>query len=331
MIADMLIFALDNPAPAVVILISGDRDFAYVVSTLRHRGYTVPIIVPAASHIALKAQASRVFHWVDVASGPSNSPNIEADVLCQSPQEIRASVTPPLPMRRPSRRSITTSDGEAVYYRPTQPVSPTTQLLQSTLNNTEAIRLADRSPPRTLPTRSSPPRTTPPRSSFSTTDTRRSRSETLSSVNEIDEHHALPTENIPCWTFGDVPPSRAFSPTPMPITSAPTCFDTNQNPTFPDSHRAWVWQGKAKEVAPHFETLLELLDENRKAGVLAPLRSAIGMALTQRDPLVYVKAGVSRFKEYVAMAEEAGLVLLGGPKAGGEYIVLLVSREGEEV
>ncbi|KAF7978137.1 hypothetical protein HWV62_1579 [Athelia sp. TMB] len=63
MLVDMMTFAMDNPAPATVILVSGDRDFAYAASVLRLRRCRVVIIAPANLHISLKAQASVFFDW----------------------------------------------------------------------------------------------------------------------------------------------------------------------------------------------------------------------------------------------------------------------------
>ncbi|KZT28232.1 hypothetical protein NEOLEDRAFT_1058918, partial [Neolentinus lepideus HHB14362 ss-1] len=62
-IVDMLIFALDQPAPATVILISGDRDFAYAASTLRLRGYDVVLIAPKSTSTSIKSAASHVLDW----------------------------------------------------------------------------------------------------------------------------------------------------------------------------------------------------------------------------------------------------------------------------
>ncbi|KAF8212451.1 limkain-b1-type NYN domain-containing protein, partial [Mycena galopus ATCC 62051] len=62
---DMLAYAMDHPAPATLILISGDRDFAYAVSILRLRRYEVVVIslpLPGA-HISLKSQASVYLDW----------------------------------------------------------------------------------------------------------------------------------------------------------------------------------------------------------------------------------------------------------------------------
>lgn len=55
----MLAYAFDNAAPATIILVSGDRDFAYAVSMLRLRRYRVVLVSPPGLvHPNLKSQAS---------------------------------------------------------------------------------------------------------------------------------------------------------------------------------------------------------------------------------------------------------------------------------
>ena len=63
-LVDMLAFATDNSAPAIVLLISGDGDFLYAVSTLRLRKYDIVLLAPAqCSHLGLKAQSTAVYDW----------------------------------------------------------------------------------------------------------------------------------------------------------------------------------------------------------------------------------------------------------------------------
>ena len=57
-------FIKDNPPPATVVLISGDRDFAYLLSTVRWRKYNVVLISnPFMTHESLTAQASVAYDW----------------------------------------------------------------------------------------------------------------------------------------------------------------------------------------------------------------------------------------------------------------------------
>lgn len=60
---DIVAHAIDYPPPSTVILISGDRDFTYAVSTMRLRNYRVVLLAPAAAHSSLRTQASVVFEW----------------------------------------------------------------------------------------------------------------------------------------------------------------------------------------------------------------------------------------------------------------------------
>ncbi|GBE82453.1 hypothetical protein SCP_0408370 [Sparassis crispa] len=63
MMVDMLTYAIDTPAPATLLLITGDRDFVYAVSVLRLRRYRVVLVAPNATHASLKSQASEVLDW----------------------------------------------------------------------------------------------------------------------------------------------------------------------------------------------------------------------------------------------------------------------------
>ena len=57
-------FIKDNSPPATIILISGDRDFAYLLSTVRWRKYNVVLISNSfMTHESLTVQASVVYDW----------------------------------------------------------------------------------------------------------------------------------------------------------------------------------------------------------------------------------------------------------------------------
>jgi hypothetical protein len=122
MIVDMLAFAIDNPSPATVILISGDRDFAYAVSTLQNRGYSVILFAPTASHIALKAQATQIFDWFDTAPVAVPDPNVspkQSTNPMHHERESSSSSTFMYPSTSSSPRIIPAADEPAIT-----PVSP---------------------------------------------------------------------------------------------------------------------------------------------------------------------------------------------------------------
>lgn len=70
-----------------------------------------------------------------------------------------------------------------------------------------------------------------------------------------------------------------------------------------------------------FLPLVALLRKQQAKGLAKPLRSQIGGMLTTKQ---YQAAGVSTFKDYATEAQKLGLVKLGGPAAGAEWIQLVL-------
>ncbi|KAI9566503.1 limkain-b1-type NYN domain-containing protein, partial [Boletus coccyginus] len=63
-LVDMLAFAVDHPSPATIVLIAGDRDYAYAISTLKLRKYQIILVVPSPNTSpSLESQASLVIDW----------------------------------------------------------------------------------------------------------------------------------------------------------------------------------------------------------------------------------------------------------------------------
>ena len=68
-ISELVMIAVDNPAPQTHILISGDQDYAYPIAKLRLRGYKIIVIVPPGGAAEnLKRQADTVFEWTEFSS-----------------------------------------------------------------------------------------------------------------------------------------------------------------------------------------------------------------------------------------------------------------------
>lgn len=66
---DMFLFALDNRPPALILLISGDVDFAPALHKLRQRGYTIAVALPRVKvHSALSNAGKFVWDWHNMAS-----------------------------------------------------------------------------------------------------------------------------------------------------------------------------------------------------------------------------------------------------------------------
>ncbi|KAK6915722.1 NYN domain, MARF1-type [Dillenia turbinata] len=68
-LVDMLFWALDNPAPANYLLISGDRDFSNALHQLRLRKYNILLAQPEQASQALVAAATRVWLWTSLVTG----------------------------------------------------------------------------------------------------------------------------------------------------------------------------------------------------------------------------------------------------------------------
>ncbi|KAI5828055.1 DUF537-domain-containing protein [Schizophyllum commune Tattone D] len=123
---DMLVFALDHPAPATIVLISGDRDFAYVASILRRRMYNVVLICHSTPgpHKSLLQQVSTHVDWnTQVLGLPSSSLDHLRRPSAQAPAPLRPPL-PPAPFNRTSTSSSTQISGAAKPQKSTKDELP---------------------------------------------------------------------------------------------------------------------------------------------------------------------------------------------------------------
>ncbi|CAJ2650183.1 unnamed protein product [Trifolium pratense] len=79
-LVDMFLFALDNPPPSSIMLISGDVDFAPALHILGQRGYTIILVIPAGVGVssALCNAGKFVWDWPVVARGEGFVPPSKA-------------------------------------------------------------------------------------------------------------------------------------------------------------------------------------------------------------------------------------------------------------
>ena len=61
---DIIAHTWDHPAPHTIVIISGDRDLAYMIGTLRMRKYEVILISPNGTHTGFANQASVNLDWI---------------------------------------------------------------------------------------------------------------------------------------------------------------------------------------------------------------------------------------------------------------------------
>lgn len=83
-LVDMLFWAVDNPAPANYLLISGDRDFSNALHQLRMRRYNVLLAQPLKASTALVAAAKSVWCWTSLLAGGSPLTSGESSQLANS-------------------------------------------------------------------------------------------------------------------------------------------------------------------------------------------------------------------------------------------------------
>lgn len=115
MLTDMFSFVLDHPAPAAIILLSGDDYFSSVIVSLRMRGYTIvnayPVNVHTTTSGGIHSSATLAVKWhniltaaagkehtkdtVDVPA-PSQVPEITAAAVSQDSSSASISTTPML-------------------------------------------------------------------------------------------------------------------------------------------------------------------------------------------------------------------------------------------
>ena len=346
---DMLGHAIDNPAPTTILLISGDRDFAYAVSVLRLRRYQVVLITLSNAHLSLTSQASVCHDWssdilgVARPSSPSTAVR-EAKPCSRSPSVVRgltSAINPPTSSLGSKSRNISNSHEmndvdidltnyihnkrqsnseqhteddfhrgpHTVHFISSEPSTPyfrgeIQQLPPPSVMSTptieleaEAVRDADLKTPVVTPRTSSRILENPPHPPMNP--------EILSS--------APPSKD----TVGDakpIAPIRPDLPSFLRPASVPSTGTAVAPVTVPP-REIEGWQ--VKIVPPQFRILVKILEFHRSKGVLRPFRTGIAIELaTQKDNMVYRKAGVDRFGQYVALAEKERIVTLGGKEAG---------------
>ncbi|GLT50567.1 hypothetical protein SLA2020_240450 [Shorea laevis] len=83
-LVDMLFWAVDNPAPANYLLISGDRDFSNALHQLRMRRYNILLAQPQKASAPLVAAAKSVWLWTSLSAGGPPLSSGESSKLANS-------------------------------------------------------------------------------------------------------------------------------------------------------------------------------------------------------------------------------------------------------
>lgn len=115
---DMMAYAMDTPAPATIILISGDRDFAYAVALLRLRKYRIVVVAPTAVHNSLKLQASHFYDWFQNVSHSPSRPSIPST---RTPSGAMRFPEPPSPGMERLAKTVNSLRSSAPVFVPSPP------------------------------------------------------------------------------------------------------------------------------------------------------------------------------------------------------------------
>ncbi|KIM83400.1 hypothetical protein PILCRDRAFT_819638 [Piloderma croceum F 1598] len=317
MTVDMMVNVIDNPAPGTVILITGDRDFAYAVSVLRMRRYRVVVIAPLNHHASIRYQASIVLDWdTDILSRTNVNIN---DIPSHTPS-ISASMSPP------SARNNPVSESAFLFQRRSKrAIQHLLTLPQLEINAPTAYDGDGTAPPTSISCPSSSPALDTATAGSLKQDIRTIG--VFSGIATTSKLSQKPAEIIMLPPFDDTAssPLTDISTRSNPVTSSIPTQDTpfmNVSPLLPIFPNGPRTPSHAKEpasietrpnsdISPMFVALVALVREHAgNAGQV--MCSKISNVLVQQDPSVYQRAGVTRFKQYIKLAISAGVLTAGG-------------------
>ena len=386
----MLAYAIDNPAPSTIILLSGDRDFAYAVSILRLRRYRVVIISLPGAHISLKSQASTYLDWTTDVVGAEpldNCPSVYSHYstkgsFCDSnsrwlysgktklraqlstngldSEDTEIDIMDHFPVNRADQfrrtySSRTNRDGspEDSHFGGNDPPNVEDEHSVGTFRPPSRTESAPTSccPGETAPTMKaatqgktipgilSPmhvnqaflPKATESlilmaelRESEQKQSVRSSPSPTVSRFGSIPNRSQVDVRPSEFQGQGDPTTPSLLAPQqgslpPRETEKIPGFVSTL--PTVPIRSEVTGSSIAGRVIPPLFVPLVERLEHHRSKGSLRPFRSVVAVELASQYQNVYRRAGVERFGAYVALAETAGIIELGG-REGGAWIAL---------
>ncbi|KAK7043682.1 hypothetical protein VNI00_008293 [Paramarasmius palmivorus] len=318
-IVDMLAYAIDHSTLDTILLISGDRDFAYAIATLRSRMYKVIVMAPSAPspHVSLRAQASVFIDWNSAVLDalPEERLNPEGSPRANGASSTRS---PPQTTKPLSNNSVFDLRGSSLFGEGSSRNTPS-QLLSEPSMLVDGERTITPSSAPGLPTYTASVEPIP--------------SETLNvSVTLESNPRVHPDKAIPDPHLIGLRPPALLSPTAAPFTQQGTY------PSIPARDPVAVLPGSVPRqgasvqpavftpstelhISPQFQGLVRVLRELCQKGNPRPLRSLVSLELINSDRTTYQKAGVARFREFVDLAVSAEVIEAGGI-GGGAWVKL---------
>lgn len=310
----MLAYAIDNPAPSTIILITGDRDFAYALSILKHRRYQVVLVTLSNAHASLVHQACIRFDWYNDVINQLDASNsqvskesryvlandvYESDYL-YSPKEVETVVYPTRNTRgthSPSKNSRNIPLQSSLSSRLS---TSQYRLNESNMRYAEDQTTMDVSSP-SKPNR---PRDRLPR--FPTIEDSQGafvhinhcpRRQLVAPDQERDRF--IPSSNKSLIGRIEHTPSSPSSRTSSPFASVENESDHE------------LERKKPMIIPTMYVFLVRILQGHRRKGITHSYRSVIASKMAH-EQATYRRAGVNTFAEFMELADRNGIVELGG-------------------
>ena len=340
MITDLLAYAIDQPAPATVVLISGDRDFAYPLGILRNRGYNVVLVTPPIGAVPiLEASANVVMSWrQDVLGVQTNKDG--------KPYSNYSSSGPHTPSKhnghnsnnatsQPSSSapsSNTISAGKppgALTHQDRRPSNRTLQLFDPLIKLLEQIKKEGN--PKPLRSMVAARLVSSDRGIFVRAGA--AKWAEYAAVAEAAGIVTLGSSGQSGYEWVALNDNAKAAASSLPMMSSASSSSAGATPnrqkpapfSTPNSYFAEL-PARVKPFLP----LIEICKEQRSQGNPKPLCSYVGMQLStmarQGTVDAYALAGVSGWKEYLAAAEKAGVARAATTDQEGVHVVELHPR-----
>ncbi|KAJ1602631.1 hypothetical protein NDA14_007405 [Ustilago hordei] len=335
MITDLLAYAIDQPAPATVVLISGDRDFAYPLGILRNRGYSVVLVTPPIGAVPiLEASANVVMSWrQDVLGVQTNkdgkpySSYSKAGPNTPSKNGQYSSSSNQHASNQPSGGMSIGKPPGALKHQDRRPSNRTLQLFDPLIKLLEQIKKEGHSKPL--------------RSMVAARLVQLDRGIFVRAGAAKWAEYAAVAEAAGIVTLGSSgatghewvalkDSARAAASIPMmPSNSSGSSGTSNRQKPAPYStpNTSFNESSSIPTKLKPFLPLIEICKEQRSQGNPKPLCSFVGtqLAVLARQGVVhaYALAGVSGWREYIAAAEQAGVARSAPTDHEGVFVVEL--------
>ncbi|KIO25066.1 hypothetical protein M407DRAFT_211186 [Tulasnella calospora MUT 4182] len=341
MVIDMMVYALERPRTTTVVLISGDRDYAYAVSTLRNRGYPVKLLAPPGHPQSGLQAFADVLDWHSIFQ-PDLPPSelIDFSALAAAEESEEESEEEEDEEEEETEEEEEEEEEEEVEEQGTQGQHEA-KVEVEVIKEAEPVKEVEVE----VVKKAEPEKET----------------ELLFEVaKEKEKQEAVEVKPGPFEFISSPPPSPTWSdPAPLPApsvippmwasaqraqplvvaplkplsapapqkpatTSLPPPFisppPSTQPPTAPPSYGGGIsppgsgehlLEQPARYVPAKFLVLVQELEALKAKGNTAPEWSAICVAVKKRLPSVLEKAGVKKWKDYMLLAEKEGIVTNG--------------------